>query len=54
MEGLYKDDREKAIRCSHQNPQIKRIYADFLGAPCSEKAHHLLHTHYSALPVYQS
>lgn len=54
MEGLYKDDREKAIRCSHQNPQIKRIYADFLGAPCSEKAHALLHTHYSALPVYQS
>ncbi|MGN1326012.1 MAG: [FeFe] hydrogenase, group A, partial [Candidatus Spyradenecus sp.] len=54
MEGLYKDDREKAIRCSHQNPQIKRIYADFLGAPCSEKAHKLLHTHYSALPVYQS
>ncbi len=52
MEGLYKDDREKAIRCSHQNPQIAKIYEDFLGAPCSEKAHHLLHTHYSAKPVY--
>jgi NADH-quinone oxidoreductase subunit G len=52
MEGLYKDDREKAIRCSHQNPQITKIYEDFLGAPCSEKAHHLLHTHYSAKPVY--
>ncbi|MBQ9693541.1 MAG: iron hydrogenase small subunit [Kiritimatiellae bacterium] len=52
MEGLYKDDREKAIRCSHQNPQIAKIYADFLGSPCSEKAHHLLHTHYSAKPVY--
>lgn len=52
MEGLYKDDREKAIRCSHQNPQITKIYEDFLGEPCSEKAHHLLHTHYSAKPVY--
>ncbi len=52
MEGLYKDDREKAIRCSHQNPQITKIYEDFLGTPCSEKAHHLLHTHYSAKPVY--
>jgi NADH-quinone oxidoreductase subunit G len=52
MEGLYKDDREKAIRCSHQNPQIAKIYEDFLGAPCSEKSHHLLHTHYSAKPVY--
>lgn len=52
MEGLYKDDREKAIRCSHQNPQIAKIYEDFLGSPCSEKAHHLLHTHYTAKPVY--
>jgi NADH-quinone oxidoreductase subunit G len=52
MEGLYKDDREKAIRCSHQNPQIAKIYEDFLGAPCSEKSHHLLHTHYTAKPVY--
>ncbi len=52
MEGLYKDDREKTIRCSHQNPQIAKIYEDFLGAPCSEKSHHLLHTHYTAKPVY--
>ena len=52
MEGLYKDDREKAIRCSHLNPQIAKIYEDFLGSPCSEKAHHLLHTHYTAKPVY--
>lgn len=52
MEGLYKDDREKALRCSHQNPQIAKIYNDFLGSPCSEKAHHLLHTHYTAKPVY--
>ena len=52
MEGLYKDDRESAHRCSHQNPQIQKIYADYLGAPCSEKAHHLLHTHYTAKPLY--
>lgn len=52
MEGLYQDDREKALRCSHQNPQIHKIYAEFLGEPCSEKAHHLLHTHYTAKPVY--
>lgn len=54
MAGLYKDDREKALRCSHLNPQIQKIYADFLEAPCSEKAHHLLHTHYSAKPVYNA
>lgn len=54
MAGLYKDDREKALRCSHLNPQIQKIYADFLEAPCSEKAHHLLHTHYTAKPVYNA
>ncbi len=53
MAGLYKDDREKTLRCSHQNPQIAKIYADFLGSPCSEKAHHLLHTHYEAMPIYK-
>ncbi len=52
MEGLYQDDRQSARRCSHQNPQIKKIYADFLGEPCGEKAHHLLHTHYTAKPLY--
>ena len=54
MAGLYKDDREKALRCSHLNPQIQKIYADFLEAPCSEKAHHLLHTHYAEKPVYNA
>ena len=34
MEGLYKDDRESAHRCSHQNPQIQKIYADYLGLFC--------------------
>ena len=52
MEGLYQDDRQSARRCSHQNPQIKKIYADFLGEPCGETAHHLLHTHYTAKPLY--
>lgn len=52
MEGLYAEDREAAIRCSHDNPEIQRLYADFLGAPLSETAHHLLHTHYHARQVY--
>ena len=53
MAGLYQDDRQSAHRCSHQNPQIKKIYTDFLGEPCSEKAHKLLHTHYTAKPLYR-
>ena len=43
---LYNLDKDAPIRKSHENPEIKKIYADFLGTPGSEKAHHLLHTTY--------
>ncbi|MCQ2604709.1 MAG: [FeFe] hydrogenase, group A [Spirochaetia bacterium] len=42
--GLYKDDEQNTLRCSHHNPEITAIYKDFLGQPLSEKAHHLRHT----------
>ncbi len=54
IEGLYEDDRESKVRCSHQNPSIKKIYSDYLGAPLSEKAHHLLHTDYHERKVYKN
>ena len=50
--GLYADDEKSNLRCSHHNPEITQIYKDFLGAPLSEKSHHLLHTHYTPRPVY--
>jgi NADP-reducing hydrogenase subunit HndD len=46
QKALYSEDSGKAIRKSHENPYIQQLYADFLGKPMSEKAHHLLHTHY--------
>ncbi len=46
MRGIYQEDESKALRCSHQNEDIKALYAEFLGTPGSEKAHHLLHTVY--------
>ena len=45
--GLYAEDEAKTIRKSHENPDIKKIYDEYLGNPGSEKAHHLLHTHYT-------
>lgn len=53
MRGLVDSDQGMALRFSHENPEIKRIYADFLGAPLSEKAHHLLHTRYQDRLAYQ-
>ena len=46
MEGLYAEDCGKQLRLSHENPDIKKLYAEFLGTPGSEKAQHLLHTKY--------
>ena len=43
-EWLYEQDRNMTLRFSHENPSITAIYKDFLGAPLSEKSHHLLHT----------
>ena len=46
--ALYSEDERQVIRQSHNNPQIKQLYDEFLGKPNSHKAHHLLHTTYQA------
>jgi NADP-reducing hydrogenase subunit HndD len=44
--AIYQEDAGKPIRKSHENPDIIKLYDEFLGKPCGEKSHHLLHTHY--------
>lgn len=44
--AIYREDKNKPIRVSHENPYIIQLYKEFLGEPNSEKAHHLLHTQY--------
>ncbi|HQJ40347.1 MAG: [FeFe] hydrogenase, group A [Spirochaetes bacterium] len=44
--GLYDEDGGMKIRKSHENPEIKKIYEDFLEKPLGHKSHELLHTHY--------
>jgi len=46
QKAIYLEDSKKAIRKSHENPYIIKLYDEFLGKPMSEKAHHLLHTAY--------
>jgi NADH-quinone oxidoreductase subunit G len=45
-EAIYGEDRSKVRRKSHENPEVKKLYEEFLGEPYGEKAHELLHTHY--------
>ena len=51
--GLYTDDEKSALRMSHLNPEVTALYKDYLGEPGSEKAEHLLHTHYHKREVYE-
>ena len=44
--ALYRSDDHSALRKSHENPALRKIYAEYLGTPGSEKAHQLLHTTY--------
>lgn len=46
QKAIYREDGKKAIRKSHENPYIIKLYEEYLGKPMSEKAHHLLHTKY--------
>ncbi len=48
ISAIYKEDEGKTLRKSHENPEVKQIYEEFLGQPLGEKSHHLLHTKYVA------
>ncbi|MBQ7586247.1 MAG: iron hydrogenase small subunit [Desulfovibrionaceae bacterium] len=47
QQSLYDLDHNMTYRQSHNNPQIKFLYKEFLEEPNSEKAHYLLHTYYT-------
>ena len=44
--ALYREDANKPLRKSHENPYIKTLYEEYLGKPLGEKSETLLHTHY--------
>jgi len=50
--ALYSEDAAMTLRKSHENPDVKELYANFLTEPGSHKAHELLHTTYKKRPLY--
>lgn len=46
--SIYSLDRNAVKRKSHDNPEIKKIYEEYLDKPGSHQSHKLLHTHYVA------
>jgi NADH-quinone oxidoreductase subunit G/[NiFe] hydrogenase diaphorase moiety small subunit len=46
--AIYEEDSAYPIRKSHENPDVLKIYQEFLTeGPCSHLSHKLLHTHYT-------
>lgn len=46
QEAIYKEDRNKKFRKSHENPEVLKLYREYIGEPYGDIAHRLLHTHY--------
>jgi NADP-reducing hydrogenase subunit HndD len=44
--AIYKEDENKPLRKSHENPAVMQLYKEFLGKPLGHKSHELLHTKY--------
>ncbi|MDP4179877.1 MAG: NADH-dependent [FeFe] hydrogenase, group A6 [Bacillota bacterium] len=45
--AIYREDKGKAKRKSHENQDVIKLYKEFLGEFYGDKAHELLHTHYT-------
>jgi NADH-quinone oxidoreductase subunit G/[NiFe] hydrogenase diaphorase moiety small subunit len=47
--AIYEEDAECAVRKSHENPAVLKLYSEFFtDGPCGHLSHKLLHTHYTA------
>lgn len=47
-QNLYFLDKNAKLRFSHENPDVLKLYQDYMDKPLSHKAHMLLHTDHNA------
>ncbi|MGN8895866.1 NADH-dependent [FeFe] hydrogenase, group A6 [Flavonifractor sp. HCP28S3_F3] len=52
MRALYSEDESKTLRKSHENPDLLKLYEEYLGQPCGHRSHELLHTTYTPRGLY--
>ncbi|MBR5262083.1 MAG: [Oscillospiraceae bacterium] len=52
--ALYDLDANNPMRFSHENPDVQTLYKEFLGSPCGEMSHHLLHTDHTGWQMPQA
>ena len=46
IEAIYQIDEDLPLRKSHKNPDVQKLYDEYLVEPLGHKSHELLHTHY--------
>ena len=51
--AIYTEDESRKFRKAHKNPDIVKIYKDFLGEPNGHKSHKYLHTTYDRQIKYR-
>jgi NADH-quinone oxidoreductase subunit G/NADP-reducing hydrogenase subunit HndD len=51
--ALYELDRSLPLRKSHKNPEVMKLYEDYLKEPNGHLSHKLLHTHYIKRDSYE-
>jgi len=51
--ALYELDRSLPLRKSHKNPEVMKLYEEFLKEPNGHLSHKLLHTHYCKRNAYE-
>lgn len=52
-DALYELDKSLPLRKSHKNPEIVKLYEEYLKEPNSHLSHKLLHTHYVKRSAYE-
>ena len=50
--ALYSEDERKVLRKSHENPDLMKLYGEYLGDVNGHLPHKLLHTHYVKRGIY--
>ncbi len=51
-DSIYAEDRHKGLRKSHENPEVKALYEEFLKEPLGHLSHKLLHTEYTKRSIF--
>jgi len=52
LEAIYREDEGKALRKSHENQDVMKLYEEFLEKPLGHRSHELLHTNYTKRSKY--